>query len=47
MLGALCAVWLTLVFVLVMNSFRSLPDIQRSGLIRWPHSFSLTHWQAA
>jgi glucose/mannose transport system permease protein len=33
--------------VVVLNSFRDLPDISRNGLISLPHSFSLEYWAAA
>ena len=33
--------------VVVLNSFRDLPDISRNGLIGLPHSFSLEYWSAA
>jgi glucose/mannose transport system permease protein len=33
--------------VVVLNSFRDLPDISRNGLISLPHSFSLEYWGAA
>ncbi len=33
--------------VVVLNSFRNLPDISRNGLIGLPHSFSLEYWSLA
>ena len=33
--------------VVILNSFRDLPEISRSGLIGIPHSFSLDSWPAA
>lgn len=33
--------------IVVLNSFRGLPEIQRAGLIGWPHSFSLQYWGEA
>ncbi len=33
--------------VVVLNSFRDLPDISRNGLIGLPHSFSLEYWAVA
>jgi glucose/mannose transport system permease protein len=33
--------------VVVLNSFRDLPDISRNGLIGLPHSFSFEYWAAA
>ena len=33
--------------VVVLNSFRDLPDISRNGLIGLPHSFSLEYWSMA
>jgi glucose/mannose transport system permease protein len=46
-LAAICAVWLLPIAVLVLNSFRALPEIQRGGLIGWPHSFSFDYWRTA
>jgi glucose/mannose transport system permease protein len=33
--------------IVVLNSFRDLPDITRNGLIGLPHSFSLNYWSLA
>jgi glucose/mannose transport system permease protein len=46
-LAVIAVVWITPLAILVLNSFRDLPEIQRAGLIGWPHSFSLDHWWRA
>ena len=48
--GALCffgAVYLLPLLVVVLNSFRDLPEIAHNGLIAWPHSFSFKAWGEA
>ena len=47
LLSVIALVWIAPLAVLVLNSFRDLPEIQRAGLIGLPHSFSLAHWVAA
>jgi glucose/mannose transport system permease protein len=44
-LFALC--YLLPLAVVILNSFRDLPDINRNGLIGLPHSFSLNYWWVA
>jgi glucose/mannose transport system permease protein len=33
--------------VVILNSFRDLPEINHNGLIAWPQSFSLDYWSQA
>jgi glucose/mannose transport system permease protein len=41
------AVYLLPLFVVVLNSFRDLPEIAHNGLIAWPHSFGFHAWREA
>ena len=47
LLGLFALYYVVPLAVVVMNSFRSLPDISRNGLISLPHSFSLDYWSLA
>ena len=46
-LGAFAAYYLLPLVIVIMNSFRSLPEITANGLIAFPRSFSLKGWVAA
>ena len=46
-LSAFGAVYLLPLLVVVLNSFRDLPEIARDGLIAWPRSFSFHAWGEA
>ena len=47
LLGLFALCYLLPLCVVVLNSFRDLPDINRNGLIGLPHSFSLNYWSLA
>ena len=40
-------VYIMPLIVVILNSFRNLPEINHSGLIAWPQSFSLEYWWQA
>jgi glucose/mannose transport system permease protein len=46
-LGLFAAYYLLPLVVIVLNSFRELSEISRSGLIGFPQSFSLQYWSMA
>jgi glucose/mannose transport system permease protein len=46
-LSILGAIYLLPLAVVVLNSFRELPEIARDGLIAWPRSFSFHAWSDA
>jgi glucose/mannose transport system permease protein len=46
-LGLFAAYYLLPLAVVVLNSFRSLPEIAANGLIAWPQSFSFHAWPDA
>ena len=46
-LGLFGAIYLLPLLVVVLNSFRNLPEIARDGLIAWPRSFSFHAWPEA
>jgi glucose/mannose transport system permease protein len=47
LLGLFALYYVVPLAVVVVNSFRSLPDFSRNGLISLPHSFSLEYWSMA
>ena len=47
LLGLFALYYLLPLVVVILNSFRDLPDISRNGLIAVPHSFSLDYWSLA
>ena len=47
LLGLFALYYVVPLAVVVVNSFRSLPDFSRNGLISLPHSFSLEYWSLA
>jgi glucose/mannose transport system permease protein len=47
LLGLFALCYLLPLAVVILNSFRDLPDISRNGLIALPHSFSLNYWWVA
>jgi glucose/mannose transport system permease protein len=47
LLGLFALYYVVPLAVVVVNSFRSLPDFSRNGLISLPHSFSLEYWDLA
>ena len=47
LLGLFALYYVVPLAVVVINSFRSLPDISHNGLISLPHSFSLDYWSSA
>jgi glucose/mannose transport system permease protein len=47
LLGLFALYYVVPLAVVVINSFRSLPDFSRNGLISLPHSFSLEYWSMA
>ncbi len=47
LLTLFAAYYLLPLVVVILNSFRDLPEINRSGLIGFPHSFSLAYWPIA
>lgn len=40
-------IYVTPLVVVIINSFRDLPEINHNGLIAWPASFSLDYWAQA
>ena len=46
-LSVFAAIYLLPLIVVVLNSFRELPEIARNGLIAWPQSFSFHAWAEA
>ena len=40
-------IYITPLVVVILNSFRDLPEINHNGLIAWPQSFSLDYWVQA
>ena len=40
-------IYITPLIVVILNSFRDLPEINHNGLIAWPKSFSLAYWWQA
>ncbi|HEX4765042.1 MAG TPA: carbohydrate ABC transporter permease [Lichenihabitans sp.] len=46
-LSLFAVVYLVPLLVVVLNSFRDLPEIARHGLIAWPRSFSFHAWPEA
>ena len=46
-LSVFALIYLLPLFVIVANSFRSLPEITQNGLIALPRSFSLSAWPQA
>ena len=47
LLGLFALYYVVPLAVVILNSFRSLPDFSRNGLISLPHSFSLDPWLQA
>ena len=47
LLGLFALYYVVPLAVVILNSFRSLPDFSRNGLISLPHSFSLEYWSLA
>jgi glucose/mannose transport system permease protein len=47
LLGLFALYYVVPLAVVVVNSFRSLPDFSRNGLISLPHSFSFEYWSMA
>jgi glucose/mannose transport system permease protein len=47
LLGLFALCYVLPLCIVVLNSFRDLPDITRNGLIGLPHSFSLNYWSLA
>ena len=47
LLGLFALCYVLPLAVVILNSFRDLPDINRNGLIGLPHSFSLNYWWVA
>jgi glucose/mannose transport system permease protein len=47
LLVALALLWLVPLAVVTLNSFRSLEEIARTGVLALPRSFSLEHWGTA
>ncbi len=46
-LALLALVWLVPLFVIFANSFRSMAEITRTGVLGLPHEFTLAHWRTA
>jgi glucose/mannose transport system permease protein len=47
LLGLFALYYVVPLAVVILNSFRSLPDFSRNGLISLPHSFSFEYWSQA
>ena len=47
LLGLFALYYVVPLAVVILNSFRSLPDFSRNGLISFPHSFSFEYWSLA